>query len=335
VTGPAPVSVPRQPAASRPRPARAGAGRRREDPWEPEYGRDVWRLRVLGFDDRGYAHLRFDAIPQPWLKDLAKRWARWRLTTGLGVATARSGTMAIQRFGTFLAAPSLTVERLDQITREVLERYLACLHAELGGRTVHRNMIGQLSLFLTAIRQHRWDTTLPATAVLFPEDFPKDPQQRLPRALSEQVMAQLEHPGTLARWDNPGYLLITLILMRCGLRINDALQLPRDCIIYDADGAPYLRYLNHKMDREALVPIDEQLQQAIQAHSASLDARWPQGTPGLFPQERNNPDGRLAMGDRTYRRALKRWLTRCDIRDEHGRPSRSRRIGSGTRWAPG
>src|SRR5512144_460563 len=35
---------------------------------------------------------------------------------------------------------------------------------------------------------------------------------------------------------------------------------------------------------------------------------------------RNNPDGRLAMGDSTYRKALKRWLTRCDIRDEHGQP---------------
>lgn len=227
------------------------------------------------------------------MKDLAKRWAQWRLTTGLGVGTARSGTMAIQRFGTFLA--SLSVERMDQITREVLERYLAHLHAELGGRPVHRTMIGQLSLFLMAIRQHSWDTTLPATAVFFPEDFPKDQQQRLPRALSEQVMTQLEHPDTLARWNHPDYLLITLILMRCGLRINDALQLPRDCIVHDADGAPYLRYLNHKMGREALVPIDEQLQQAIQAHYVSLDARWPQGTPGLFPQDKEQP-GR-ASGD--------------------------------------
>lgn len=301
MTEPTPINVRQQSATSRPRPGRPGIDRRREDPWELEYGRDLWRLRILGFDDRGCAHLRFDAIPQPWLKDLAKRWAQWRLTTGLGVGTARSGTMAIQRFGTFLA--SLSVERMDQITREVLERYLAHLHAELGGRPVHRTMIGQLSLFLMAIRQHSWDTTLPATAVFFPEDFPKDQQQRLPRALSEQVMTQLEHPDTLARWNHPDYLLITLILMRCGLRINDALQLPRDCIVHDADGAPYLRYLNHKMGREALVPIDEQLQQAIQAHYVSLDARWPQGTPGLFPQERNNPDGRLAMGDSTYRKA--------------------------------
>jgi integrase len=26
------------------------------------------------------------------------------------------------------------------------------------------------------------------------------------------------------------------------------------------------------------------------------------------------------MGDQNYRRALRRWLKRCDIRDEHGQP---------------
>ena len=57
--------------------------------------------------------------------------------------------------------------------------------------------------------------------------------------------------------------MITVILMRCGLRIGDALRLPRDCMVRDADGAPYLRYFNHKMDREALVPIDEELEYAL------------------------------------------------------------------------
>ena len=32
------------------------------------------------------------------------------------------------------------------------------------------------------------------------------------------------------------------------------LTLPLDCLVYDGE-APYLRYLNHKMQREAFVPI--------------------------------------------------------------------------------
>ena len=34
--------------------------------WDVEYGRDVWRLHNLGFEGR--QTLRFDRIPQPWLK---------------------------------------------------------------------------------------------------------------------------------------------------------------------------------------------------------------------------------------------------------------------------
>ena len=41
--------------------------------WETEYRRDVWRLRRLGraTGDGSPSRLRFGAIPQPWLNDLA------------------------------------------------------------------------------------------------------------------------------------------------------------------------------------------------------------------------------------------------------------------------
>lgn len=52
--------------------------------WDAEYGRDTWRMHRLGFDGRHA--LSFAGIPQPWLKDLAKRWVRWRLGTGLALA---------------------------------------------------------------------------------------------------------------------------------------------------------------------------------------------------------------------------------------------------------
>jgi integrase len=64
---------------------------------------------------------------------------------------------------------------------------------------------------------------------VFPEDFSTE-GERLPRALSETVMAQLEHPDNLARWGDPAKRLVTLVMMRCGLRIGDALRLSLDCI---------------------------------------------------------------------------------------------------------
>jgi site-specific recombinase XerD len=157
--------------------------------------------------------------------------------------------------------------------------------------------------------------------MLFPEDHPRR-GQLLPRALAEHVMSQVEDPATLSRWDSPAYQLITVILIRCGLRISDATGLPADCLAHDSDGAPYLRYYNRKMKREALVPVDEEITGLITQQQQRSRQRWPAGTPVLFPRPNANIDGRRPITGGTYRDALGRWLASCDIRDEHGQPVR-------------
>ena len=133
-------------------------------------------------------------------------------------------------------------------------------------------------------------------------------------------MQQVEDEARLARWGNPAYRLITLILVQCGLRISSALTLAFDCVARDSQGAPYLRYYNTKMKREALVPIDEELAAGIRGQQERVTSRWPDGTPALFPRPLRNITGRHTMASGTYRDALYRWLERCDIRDEHGQP---------------
>jgi integrase len=290
----------------------AGAGG-----WEAEYPRDVWHMRRLGFD--GGRTLRFDGIPQPWLRELTKRWTRWRLASGLGLEAAARPVRVITRFALFLATAG--IEQITEIDRPVLERYLADLHTEMAGRPRHGSHIGLLSSFFAAIRQHRWDNTLPAGAMFFAEDYPKR-ADRLPRALAEHVMTQLENDDNLDRWDNPTYQLVTVILMRCGLRVTDALRLPADCVVTDTDNAPYLKYFNHKMKRDALVPIDEELRELLGQQRQRNTERWPEDTPGLFPRPTKNIEGNHPIGSPTYRMALYRWLDRCDIRDEHGKPVR-------------
>lgn len=280
--------------------------------WEDEYDHDVWHLRRVGFD--GNPTLRFDQIPQPWLRELVKRWVRWRLATGLVLETVRRGLRSLTRFAVFCDRAG--VEELAEVNRDLLERYLADLAAELAGRQRHGDQIGQLSAFLHAIRVHRWEPSLPATAMLFSEDYPERAEHP-PRALTEQVMAQLEQPDNLDRWNNDAHRLVTLILIRCGLRVNDALRLPRECVVLDADQAPYLRYFNHKMKREALVPIDEELHALITERARMLKT-----TPVLFPRATKNPDGKVPMSSSTYRLALYRWLERCEVRDERAQPVR-------------
>jgi integrase len=291
----------------------AGAG----GGWDAEYGRDVWRLHNLGFGGR--QTLRFDRIPQPWLKELAKRWARWRISTGLCLEASRRAVRAVERLAQFLAAPAVNACRLSEVDRPLLERYLADLHAEMAGSQRQGSHIGLLNSFFTAIRQHHWDGTLPATAMFFPEDLPRR-SERPPRALAGHVMAQVEHPANLDRWGSPAYRLVTLILIRCGLRITDALRLEAGCLTADADAAPYLRYFNHKMRREALVPIDEDIHRLITEQQQRALERWPGGPPWLFPRPTKNVDGTAPVSSSTYRLALYRWLQRCAVRDEHGQP---------------
>jgi integrase len=291
-----------------------------EGSWDSEYPRDTWRLRRLGITGTGFATLQFGGIPQPWLKDLAKRWTRWRISTGLSMSSCYHGLRALTRFATFAAHAGL--QGLHQADRDLLERYLARVHRDLrGNRRALQEHIGELNTFLLAIRRHGWDPSLPASAMFFPEDYPK-PGGRLPRALAAHVMAQAEDPANLARWRDPACQLITVILIRCGLRISSATTLPWDCVVTDPGGAPYLRYYNTKMKREALVPIDEELQALIGRQHDRVRRRWPAGTPVLFPRPHSNIDGTRPIAAGTYRAALHRWLEACDIRDEHGQPVR-------------
>ena len=148
------------------------------------------------------------------------------------------------RFAAWLAALPDPPAGLAGVTRPLLERYLAVLQAEMGGQVRHTHYVGGLSGFLKAVRRHGWDNgALPPTAAVYPEDFPPR-GARLPRGLAAHVMAQVEQPANLARQDNPAYRLITLILIRCGLRISSALGLVFDCTVTDAGGAPYRRYSN-------------------------------------------------------------------------------------------
>ncbi|MYS80031.1 tyrosine-type recombinase/integrase [Embleya scabrispora] len=287
--------------------------------WETEFPRDIWELHRLGIEGR--KRLRFDGIPQPWLRELAKRFARWRLSIGRSPIQTYIDIQAVTRLARFLASPPVGIISLAAVDRTTLERYLADLATDPRAVRSRSRDISSLGAFLYAIRRHEWDRTLPAGAAFYPDDFPK-PEKRLPRGLAEHVMAQVEQPDNLDRWHNPDSRLLTVILMRCGLRIGDASTIAFHCVVRDGDNAPYLRYVNRKMKREALVPIDEEVEQAITEQQRRILRRWPDGSPWLFPAPKMNPDGRTPLSTHSYRGQLRDWLGLCDIRDEHGRAVR-------------
>jgi site-specific recombinase XerD len=288
--------------------------------WDNEYGRDQWVLRRLNLKTDNTATIYFVGIAQPWLRELAKRWCRHRLVTGLTPSTVACGARAVaslaQHLEKYPAAGPRTAGAAG-LDRQLLEGWLASLSADLGP-PARRLRIGAVATFLQAIRQHQWAPDLPAGAVIVAEDYPRRAAM-LPRALPEYVMAQLESPANLARITDPRIQLVTELIMRTGLRLRDALTLPTDCLLRDHQEGTYFRYVNRKMRREAVVPIDDALGAAITAQQQAVRDRWAD-SPVLFPRSLANPDGKHPVGANAYYDQLGRWLVTCNIHDEQGHP---------------
>lgn len=281
--------------------------------WEAEYPRDVWLLRRIGYPGRDRA-FHFDRIEPLWLRSITKRWIRWRLSTGIGVTTALADVRVITIFSelcpTLIGGP----KRLTRVQIECYLAQLAILFPKAKTRTGH---IGSLANLLQTVRRHGWVPELDPTADVYSEDYPRRTVPA-PRGLSDVVMAQLEQKESLECFGTPQARLIAEVLMRTGLRVGDACKLDLDCVAKDGQGAPYLRYTNHKMRREAFVPIDSQLADAIIAQQVEVIANYPNGT-CLFPRRTRNPDGVIPYSPATFRGWLEKWLIECNIRDELGR----------------
>jgi integrase len=283
--------------------------------WDNEYHADVWRLARLGLPVSRRAKLDFRRIHPAWLRQLVKRWLRWRITGGSALSQIRKDFIALTRLAQL--APLAGTTSAAELTRAVLEQYLARLAAEVTHPKTRSGDISAVAAFLDTIRTQRW-TQLPAEAAIYRDDHPRHDHDPALRALPEFVMAQLENPTNLAKLTDPRIRLLTEVLIRTGLRIGDATRLGLDCLVRDRQQAPYLRYRNHKMRREALVPIDDELANWLIAQQQRVRDEYPLATV-LFPRSLANPDGKLPVPTSTFHLNLKQWLDTCEIRDELGR----------------
>ncbi|MHB1519637.1 MAG: tyrosine-type recombinase/integrase [Acidimicrobiales bacterium] len=282
--------------------------------WDSEYPRDVWLLRRIGYPGRDTA-LRFDRIGPFWLRELTKRWARWRVSTGISMTAVIADVRAITRFSE--SCPSLQ-RGPEALTRQLIEAHLANLCVLYPHAKTRTGQIGSLAALLLACRQHEWEPRLGRQAEIYAEDYPRR-EVALPRALPELVMTQLELEENLQRFPDLSGRLLLRILMATGLRVGDACRLALACVILDAQGAPYLRYRNHKMKRDALVPISPEIADAIKAQQCAVMGQFPKAL-YLLPRSSRNPDGHVAFSTSTFRGELVAWLLACDVRDQLGRP---------------
>lgn len=289
---------------------------------ESEFAADIWRAAVLGIPSRGIGQIRFDGIGQLWLREAAKRWARFRLSTGKALSSVDIDIRSVRWLSRFLAAHHPRVMRAAALTRPILEHFLSWFSTVgLAGHTTNNHLVC-LRGFLEACRRHRWLPGLPTSAAIYLDELPRRPQP-LPRFIPEFVMAQLENPANLAKLPDETTRNLVVLIMETGLRANDACVLPFNPIIDDSVGWPCLLFHNAKMATEQLVPLSARAAEAIRSQQSHVQDRWPGSPPQrLFPSPYCNPDGHRPFSYATLRQRLVQWQNAIDVRDEAGQPTR-------------
>jgi integrase len=287
---------------------------------------DTWPTERIDPDGR-YAHqpvrrIYFADIQPDWLRELAKRWARWRISTATkSPSSVALSTSSLRRFTTWLADRDALPAAAHQITRDLLEDYRAHVHTLPVSAARRGGLLTDLKVFLDDVRLHEWAPGLPANATSYRGEIPHK-TSALPRFVDEFVMGQLERDETLDRLPDLTTRTAVVILIETGLRSIDCLRLAFDPVTTDEAGAPYLRFYNHKLTREAIIPISDRVLTQIRRQQHDLRGRFAAPPPFLLPALRKNPDGARAFLWSALNNRLRRWLTDCHVRDAAGRPVR-------------
>ena len=289
---------------------------------EAEYAKDTWDAARLGVPARRGRNLaRFGVIAQPWLRETIKRWSRFRLASGYSFTTIDAGAQALRRLSLFLSeCPEIC--GFGDVTREVLEDFLVWIAAQpqWSMNTRHQTLTF-VKVLLDWGHRHGALPGLAANAVIYEEEVSRPPDQ-LPKFIPEFVMNQLESEANLARLRNPTVRHLVVLLMETGLRGGDACGLAFNPIIEDSVGWPCLRFANAKVRTEQLIPLSAKSAATIRAQQAHVLARWPGGSPWLFPGIEDNADGSKPYAHGTLSGQLGRWQKAIGVRDEAGQPVR-------------
>jgi len=307
-------------------PLRVLDGGRAPRGWEALWAKDVWRRSELPHGDLALAYsgevfLHFERLRQPWLKEAAKRWARARVLGETTPHTMSTYLTDLRHFSDWLAAHAPEVTSPALITREVLEDYLLWVRQGSGWKPATRShRVVALREFLEEQAEDGL-AGVPRGAVIHRSELPRV-DYRLPKQLSGEIFAQWVDPARLAVLDDEQHRTVVLLLAFTGLRVSSVVTLARDAREFGPDGHPYLRYINVKCKREAILPIAQTLSEQLDRQEALLAEHYPEGTRWLIPSpppnRRNGKGGAFHLSARMINRIVKRYVTIAEIRTAAG-----------------
>ena len=237
---------------------------------DEEWLKDIIDMRRLVADypkhvGAGKFRLNFTCILNPQMRALVKRYFRARVS--FWEARSLNGVLTVMMpffFALGNAYPEL--ETFASLTREMIEPLLTQpTWTDSRGNTrpisadKKYRMIIALDTMFTYMQQHVWEGA-PRNLLIYEEDRPKRAKRR-PRPVPQSIFEQLQQHFHLL----PPYACnLVEILSVVGLRAEDAMHLPEDCLEYDVAGDPRLHWFNYKMKRDGRpLPITTNVAEAI------------------------------------------------------------------------
>ena len=310
------------------RPLEAIDGGRASDGWARLWASDRWPLRELPHSDLHSTvragSILFSGISQRWLKEAAKRWVRARLLAGGAPTTMANYVQHVGTFSAWLADRAPGVSSPAGVTRTVLEDWLLAVRASGLAMASKAARVTAVRLFL----EEQWEdglAGLPRGAMIHGGEVPHSRSRRLPRGIEAPVFDQFIDPSNLALLPSEQHRTVILLLAFTGLRVSSIVTLPRDALQIGSDNHPYLRYVNVKLRREAVIPIGPALVEQLRRQEKSLTGIYgSDGTDFLLPSPPEGMQGPSRGGGHhitplTARRIVKDYVRKAEIRDSQGR----------------
>lgn len=247
-----------------------------------EWEKDRWDIRVLNANyglkyntSTTEYFINFSNIENIVFKQYFKKYIKTRLLGG-GRFSWSSATIYIQavpKFFNFISELELNWNDLNRLTRKHIENYLEQLWYYAQNNLKQRNanpkqyVANNLKCVYTFLKDsQRFDYSIapekPTSKMLYSEDYPRldkpsdDDIDYIPDHVLEQLFENINdlHPDVQP---------IVLVAYKTGLRINDVLELTRDCLIRLNGKYSIQTDVEKTYVKRHKIPIDEQLANMI------------------------------------------------------------------------
>lgn len=287
---------------------------------------DVWDAKAMGIKvlpTSSTSKLNFTSIHQPWLKELAKRFTKFRIKSAYG--TIKNYLRSFNHFSNFLAEKYPEITSIEEIDRNLVINFIVWLVSlgTLNNSGINGN-IAKIKTLLEVGNINGWFRT---DRYLFTEEDTLKKSKSEPKYIPPYVLKQLdEHKSKLI----PPVRRMVSVLRKTGVRYSELATIPFDCLELDHNNRWWINFTRVKIVKQDRFPlVDPELLQEIREQQDFLREYFDdnkylftareigsarRGGENKFIPQHNN-----VMSGVSFRGYLNRLMRNCNIKDENGK----------------